>query len=40
MSNEKRWNSVFAIASKVKRCGDNTNEGCGCKQPKKIYKEG
>jgi len=40
MSNEKRWNSVFAIASKVKRCGDNTHEGCGCKQPSKIKKEG
>ena len=40
MSNEKKWNSVFAIASKVKRCGDNTHEGCGCKQPIKIKKEG
>ena len=37
--NEERWNTVFTIASKVKRCGDETNNGCGCKQPDKIKKE-
>ena len=31
---------VFQCASKIKRCGEDTEEGCGCKQPKKIYKEG
>jgi DNA-directed RNA polymerase II subunit RPB1 len=31
---------VFQYASKIKRCGEDTEEGCGCKQPKKIYKEG
>ena len=36
----KRWLKVFPIASKITRCGDDTCEGCGCKQPKKIYKEG
>ncbi len=35
-----RWNSVFSIASKIKRCGEDTNNGCGCKQPNKIKKEG
>jgi len=39
-SSEKRWNAVFALASKVKRCGDCTNDGCGCRQPAKIKKEG
>ena len=31
---------VFPIASKIARCGDDTCNGCGCKQPKKIQKEG
>ena len=31
---------MFSIASKIERCGDNTCDGCACKQPKKIYKEG
>ncbi len=35
-----RWLYVFPIASKVMRCGDDTCDGCGCKQPKKIQKEG
>jgi len=35
-----RWLKVFPIASKIMRCGDDTCDGCGCKQPKKIYKEG
>jgi DNA-directed RNA polymerase II subunit RPB1 len=36
----ERWEYVFSNASKVKRCGDETSDGCGCKQPRKIYKEG
>ena len=36
----KRWEHVFKAASKIKRCGEETEDGCGCKQPKKIYKEG
>ena len=38
--NRKRWQQIFSIASKIKRCGECTQDGCGCKQPKKIYKEG
>ena len=38
--NRKRWQQIFSLASKVKRCGECTQDGCGCKQPKKIYKEG
>ena len=37
---EKRWNKVFAIASKIKRCGECNEDGCGCKQPDKLKKEG
>jgi DNA-directed RNA polymerase II subunit RPB1 len=40
MSAEQRWQFVFPIASKIKRCGEDTGDGCGCKQPKKISKEG
>jgi DNA-directed RNA polymerase II subunit RPB1 len=36
---DERWNKVFQIASKIKRCGEATNDGCGCKQPSKIKKE-
>ena len=37
---EKRWNKVFALASKIKRCGECNEDGCGCKQPDKLKKEG
>jgi len=37
---EARWKYVFALASKVKRCGEDTDDGCGCLQPNKIRKEG
>ena len=40
LKSEARWNSVFQIASKVFRCGEETDDGCGCKQPSKIKKEG
>ena len=37
---DARWNFVFSLASKIKRCGEDTDDGCGCKQPLKIKKEG
>ena len=40
LSPRDRWEKVFKIASKVKRCGEKSECGCGTKQPKKIYKEG
>tara|TARA_B100001059_G_scaffold232357_1_gene270003 strand:- start:9738 stop:14255 length:4518 start_codon:yes stop_codon:yes gene_type:complete len=40
MTAEKRWNYVFQLASKVKRCGEECEDGCGCKQPDKVKKEG
>lgn len=40
MNNDDRWNFVFALASKIKRCGEDTDDGCGCKQPTKLKKEG
>ena len=35
-----RWDNIFREASKIKRCGEEIVDGCGCKQPRKIYKEG
>ena len=43
MNNEARWNKVFQLCGKVganKRCGEDIDDGCGCKQPSKIKKEG
>jgi DNA-directed RNA polymerase II subunit RPB1 len=37
---EERWNYVSVNAAKIKRCGDVTEGGCGCKQPTKIKVEG
>jgi DNA-directed RNA polymerase II subunit RPB1 len=37
---KKRWDEVFSIASKIKRCGEENDNGCGYKQPAKIRKEG
>ena len=39
MSPDERWSYVFGVASKVKRCGGENEEGCGCLMPKKIKKE-
>jgi DNA-directed RNA polymerase II subunit RPB1 len=40
LSSDERWNFVFGLASKIKRCGEDTHDGCGCKQPSKLKKEG
>ena len=40
MDTQNRWDYVFSIASKVQRCGDENDDGCGCKQPSRIKKEG
>ena len=36
---DQRWNMVFKTCSKIKQCGEATDDGCGCKQPNKIKKE-
>ena len=40
LEHEARWKYVFGLASRVKRCGEDTDNGCGCLQPQKIRKEG
>ena len=39
MKEDERWNYVFSIANKIKRCGEDSHDGCGCKQASKIKKE-
>jgi len=38
-SASERWDNVYEIASKVKRCGDASVNGCDCLQPEKVKKE-
>jgi DNA-directed RNA polymerase II subunit RPB1 len=40
LTGDERWNYVFKLASVVGRCGEDSEDGCGCLQPKKIRKEG
>ena len=40
MNEDEKFNYVFSIASKIKRCGEAIDDGCGCMQPKKIRKDG
>jgi DNA-directed RNA polymerase II subunit RPB1 len=37
---DARWKYVFSLCSKIKRCGEDTEDGCGCLQPNRIRKEG
>jgi DNA-directed RNA polymerase II subunit RPB1 len=39
LDSKTRWEQVFALCNKIKRCGQETECGCGCIKPKKIYKE-
>ena len=40
LQGDARWKYVFTLCSKVKRCGDDSEDGCGTLQPNKIRKEG
>jgi DNA-directed RNA polymerase II subunit RPB1 len=40
MPADKRWEYTVDLCVKVKRCGDATEDGCGCLQPDKIKQEG
>ena len=39
LNNDEKWQKVFTFASKKKRCGEDSHNGCGCLQPK-LKKEG
>jgi len=36
---DERWARVYQLASKVDRCGKETDDGCGCRQPDKKYRK-
>ena len=36
---DERWARVYQLASKVNRCGKETDDGCGCLQPDKKYRK-
>ena len=40
LQGEARWKYAFALCNKIGRCGEDTDDGCGCLQPTKIRKEG
>ena len=40
MKSKERWDYIYSISSKIKRCGNENDNGCGCRQPDKIKKEG
>ena len=40
MSAEERWELVYKLAGNINRCGEDIDDGCGCKQPSKIKKMG
>ena len=35
----QRWDYVYEHSQKIKRCGNDNPDGCGCKQPDKIKQE-
>jgi DNA-directed RNA polymerase II subunit RPB1 len=39
MVGHARWDYVHKIASKMKRCGEDSEDGCGCLKPDTIRKE-
>ena len=40
MQQQARWKYVYELCKGVKRCGEDTEDGCSCVQPNKIKKEG
>jgi DNA-directed RNA polymerase II subunit RPB1 len=39
LSRQKRWELVYKLCMKIKRCGQETLDGCNAKQPDKIYRD-
>ena len=38
--NKQRWAEIYELSQKISRCGQETEDGCGAKQPDKIKVEG
>ena len=39
-SNKTRWNEIYQLSQKITRCGQETDCGCGAKQPDKLKLDG
>tara|TARA_Y100000590_G_C15743619_1_gene1021204 strand:+ start:347 stop:4927 length:4581 start_codon:yes stop_codon:yes gene_type:complete len=39
-TNKFRWSEIYELSQKITRCGQETEDGCGAKQPDKIKVEG
>ena len=37
---KKRWDEIYNLSSKINRCGHETEDGCGCKQPDRYKLDG
>ena len=38
--NKKRFDSIYNLSSKISRCGQETEDGCGCLQPHRYKLDG
>ena len=39
-SNKYRWNEVYNMSQKITRCGQESEDGCGAKQPDRLKVDG
>ena len=39
-SNKKRWADIYELSSKIGRCGEENDDGCGCIQPVRYKLDG
>ncbi len=39
-SNKERWSQICELSSKISRCGQETEDGCGCRQPDRYKLDG
>ena len=39
-NNKDRWKELYITTSKISRCGEETEDGCGCKQPDRYKLDG
>ena len=38
--NKVRWNDIYNLSQKINRCGQETDDGCGARQPDKLKLDG
>ena len=40
LQNKLKWAKIYELSSKIKRCGEETEDGCGCLQPDRYKIDG